>query len=66
MIFFDEKIKVEKKIGSSYRCRILSGIDFSHSWSDLTTPRGSTKKYTFYFPYMGFIIGILIPPGDIA
>ena len=47
MFFFDEKIKVEKKIGSSYRCRILSGIDFSHSWSDLTTPRGSTKKILF-------------------
>ena len=30
MIFLDEKIKVEKKIGSSFRCRILSGIHFSH------------------------------------
>ena len=30
IIFFDEKIKVEKKIGSSFRCRILSGIHFWH------------------------------------
>ena len=30
MILFDEKIKVEKKIGSSFRCRILSGIHFWH------------------------------------
>ena len=37
MIFFDEK-KVEKKIGSSYRCKILWRIDFSHSRSDLATP----------------------------
>ena len=30
IIFFDEKMKVEKKIDSSFRCRILSGIHFWH------------------------------------
>ena len=37
MFFFNKKIKVEKKIGSSYRCKILSGIHFSYSRRDLTT-----------------------------
>ena len=46
--FFSMEKKVEKKNGSSYRCRILSGIDFSHPWSDLTTPGGSLGKYTFF------------------
>ena len=44
MIFFNEKIKVEKKIGSLYRCRFLSGIDFSHPRSDLATPLGARTK----------------------
>ena len=39
------KKKVEKKNGSSYRCRILSGIYFSHPWSDLTTI--SSKSWCF-------------------
>ena len=38
IIFFPMKKKVEKKIGSSYRCKILWRIDFSHSRSDLATP----------------------------
>ena len=48
MFFFDEKIKVEKIFGWSYRCRILSGIVFLHSWNDLTTLLSSRKKFRFF------------------
>ena len=43
--FFRWKKKLRKKIGSLYRCRILSGIYFSHPWSDLTTI--SSKSWCF-------------------
>ena len=42
--FFRRKKKVEKKIESSYRCRILSGIDFSHPRSDWRTPLDAREK----------------------